>query len=254
MTFPLKLLALAPVALLMACGGGGSSQGSSTPSPTPTPVATAPAATDAATLVTWAKDGGSTSEFENGVMRTRRTLTVDGVRHTAYVDAVPGYGDARVTYSDGSGSTVFALVDNTAATGTAPTGVYTGEVDAVWTPNAAIGTQSGTGRMAITLDAASGEAWIDSIIGGSNSNVQFMGSANASGGTLTADEMIAQYRDGDGYFIRNEDAAVDGRLIAGTDTAAIIGTISADSANAGFTTGFDPDYTAEWLAERDTEL
>lgn len=250
--FP-KLLTFAPLVLLIACGGGGS-QGGGASTPIPSPVAGAPVATDAATLVAWTRDGGRTAEFENGVMRTRRTLTVDGVRHSAYVDAVPGYGDARVTYTDGSGETVFALVDNAAPTGTAPTGVYTGEVDAVWTPSAGIGAQSGTGRMAITLDAASGEAWIDSIIGGTNSNVQFMGAAKASGGRLSADDLTAQYRDGEGYFIRNEEAVVDGRLIAGHDTAAIIGTIGADSASAGFTTGLHPEHAAELTAGQAADL
>ncbi|MBT0778440.1 MULTISPECIES: hypothetical protein [unclassified Paracoccus (in: a-proteobacteria)] len=64
-------------------------------------------------------DGSDTTEFENGVMRTRRRLTADGVRHTAYVDAVPGYRGVHVTYFDGSGSTAFALADNAAAPGTA---------------------------------------------------------------------------------------------------------------------------------------
>lgn len=239
--------AICMIALLSACGGGGGSNYSDGGPGVPVERPTGPASNDPATLAAWAKDGGNTNDLFNtqGIKRTSRTVTDAEGTHRVRVDRVNGYGDGLVAYQRPDGTTIYQLADNAAPLGQAMSGVYTGRISAEWTPNAAVGRQSGEDNVALTLNTESGRGTIDSIIGGSNSNLEVMGDLALNGNKLSASDVVARFRTGEGAFMRDEEALIDASVIGRNGVNAIMGTVVSDNANGGFAADLNPQFSGQ---------
>ena len=258
-------LLLAFALSLTACGGGGGGGGVSQPpvitdpgdtdpddtdpDDTVNPPVVGPLSTSTADLVTYAQ-AGTTAGFENGVMRSRNVKSADGVIHNAHYDSLAGSTNGRVTYVNSDGEAIYRLVGDTPTSVTAPSGVYTGEIDMSWKDGADDDLHTASGRMAIVLNLQSGSASVDSIVDDNANNViQVIGSANVVGGALKGDAMTVLVGDAEGANIRNETGTLDGVIASGTDSSAIFGTVgSSNTANGwemtgGFSTGFDQEHT-----------
>ncbi|GGF74838.1 hypothetical protein GCM10011402_29410 [Paracoccus acridae] len=247
---PTKITAaLALAVLLGACSGSsnGGDANENRPGPGVRPPLTEPLSTKTADLIAFAQAGHS-SEFENGVMRAQNTVADGGfVRH----DTVAGSKVSRVAYTGGAAAQDIYRVQGRDAVVTAPSGVYTGEIDMTWQDGATAAWNRASGRMAIVLDLHEGHAFVDSIVGNANNNIEYMGDAQVNGDTLKSGNMIVHVRDGEGYFKHRVTGTLDGRIASGNGAAAILGTAGAHDAAKGFTmkggfsTGFDQGFTDE---------
>lgn len=238
----LKTALLAALTAVAACSGGGGSGGADT-DPRP-PVVQAPGANaSAAQLAAFAKqeDGIRAS---NGLVS--HSKTVGDVTVTAQV--IPGYGTGLVTRMEQGKKTVFAFDGDPVVSAATPDGVYTGQLNANYKVDRASQWQSSGGDMSIVLDTKNGQAHVDSMIGNGQSNMEYMGTAQVSGGRLTMNDGVVNVRDGEGFLISQEVGTLNGIVATGSETTAILGTVGSKNAtsgfemNGGFTTVYDPKY------------
>ncbi|WP_156102903.1 hypothetical protein [Thioclava atlantica] len=229
---------------LSACGGGGSVVAPPVYDPL-----VAPDGSDISSVIAFAKKGG-TIDLGNGVTRYTNTQVINSKKYAAWVDVLPGYGDALVSFQTDDQGVTYTMTGDTPTVVSAPTGVYTGQIELSYKQTSADTWRVATGNVSVNLDLANGTAAIDSIASNADNNIEVFGNATVSGAQLASNTMTMRMRDGAGTLLYDKTGSLDGKIITGTDTSAIVGTVNAtDSAdgyelNGGLTTGYNAACTA----------
>jgi len=235
-------MTLALVGSLSACGG---SSGSVVVTP---PVGggttAAPDGSNLSSVIAFAKDG-TQSDLGNGVTRYSNTQTIDGTKYHAWVDSLPGYGDALVSYQTNDQGVSYTLTGSTPTVLNAPAGVYTGQIEMSYKPGANGTWQVMTGNLAAQLDLTNGTVGIDSIASNANNTIEVLGTTTVSGSTFSAPDVTVRLRDGSGNLVKDYAGNVDGKIVTGDTNSAMFGTVGVNDPdgfqlNGGIHAAYDP--------------
>lgn len=233
---------------LSACGGGSSDGGAGAVVSPPVSggTTTAPDGADINSVIAFAKDGTQT-DLGNGVTRYTNTQTIDGTKYHAWVDSLPGYGDALVSYQTNDQGVAYTLTGDTPTLLNAPAGVYTGQIELSYQAAGDNTWQVAAGNLSAQLDLTNGTVTLDSISSNASNNIEVFGTANVSGAQFAANDVTVRMRDGSGTFIKDYTGNVDGKIVTGSTNSAMFGTLDASDADGfnltgGIQAAYDPSY------------
>ncbi|MBD3803451.1 MAG: hypothetical protein IE919_09440 [Thioclava sp.] len=179
--------------------------------------------------------------------RYTNTQTIDGTKYHAWVDSLPGYGDALVSYQTDDQGVTYTLTGDTPTVLNAPAGVYTGQIEMSYQLEPNGNWQMMAGNLSGELDLTNGTVAFDSIAGNANNVIEAFGTANVSGAQFAANDMTVRLRDGSGVYIKDYTGSVDGKIVTGDTNSAMFGTLDASDADGFNLTGgihaaYDPSY------------
>lgn len=249
------LASLLLVPALAACGGGGGATSEVQPvTPPPTSGPVEPASTEIADLIAFADAGTRTTmQFRDNAANTWERSRRCGGDACVVVDRVPGaQGAGLVIYQKGQDAFVYDVFGAELATMAVPGGIYNGLLTANYRVGADGDWVATVGEMNIWLDMAEGTASIGGILpyaspSGGSSSIQFFGDATLANGTFTDPNLKILVDSGNPTGFETV-GSTSGLLVAGTDGAAILGTVEAtgDPAllllNGGYTAMHDPRF------------
>lgn len=245
--------AMTLVVALSACGGGSTDGGAGAVVTPPVSGGTtaAPDGSDINSVIAFAKESGGYYTLQNDVKRYQTSKTIDGTKYTAWVDSLPGIGDAVVGYQVDDGQMVYTLNGDAGTAATPVSGVYNGQNDISYRLSSSGDWQMITSTGYIQLDMTTGTGSFAGGGGNTNNNMDIAGTVTVSGSTVSADNMNVDLRDGQGNFIKRYTGSIqDGQVIAGTDgptNQAIIGKLSSSDPDGFEMNGaFDFQYSKDY--------
>lgn len=250
-----NLSALALVALLAACGGGGSGtdggSGSTVQPPVGGGTTAAPDGSDINSVISFAKRSGSYYALQNNVQRFETTQTIDGTTYTAWVDSVPGIGDAVVGYRVDNNQMVYTLNGDVPTAVTGLSGVYTGSIDMSYRMSPSGDWQVMSDNAAIQLDLQAGTFNIDSVASNGTDGFEVFGTGTVTNQTLASDTLTVRHRDGSGAFVKDYTGTIgENRMVQGSngpDNLGLIGKFSSSDADGFEMNGaFDTQYSQQY--------
>lgn len=256
--FSPKILAIIPLSVLAACGGGGSggnSSGSASVTPPVNGTVTQPASTSSADLISFLEQGATTVSnpygSDKGISRVQRTATVNGETVTVTADRFADGTYGLIQYVSGDNTRLYTLDDGLVATTKSPDGRYNGTFEVNYTVDGGNTWNVGTGDSGIVLDTATGKADFGGMAtaynsAGSNS-VEYYSTSDLVGGKFSDNSAIVNYRE-NGAFVEQYQGTIEGTAIDVGDSFGVVGLVGGDDgvfqANGGF--------TSIWQADKDS--
>ena len=246
---PILIAAIA----LSGCGGGNTDGGGGAVVTPPVSGGTtaAPDGSDINSVIAFAKQSGGYYAMQNDVKRYETTKTIDGTKYTAWVDSLPGIGDAVVGYRVDDNQVVYSLNNDIPTPVTALSGIYTGTINLSYrlSPSGEWRTMFNNGY--IDLDLQAGTFTTDSIASNDTDTFEVFGSGTVANKTLSANDLTVRHRDADGNFLKDYTGSVgENRIVAGSNgptNQAIIGKISSSDPDGFEMHGvFDYQYSKEF--------
>lgn len=166
----------------------------------------------------------ASTSYDSGLIRY--TATVDGVDYT--LDTFSDKTVALLQTEVPGGMPIYSIGENL-TTVDLPEGNYFGRFDVTFTEDG-LAYKSGTGEMAAYIDLERGLVLLGGTVFHSTGQISIYADAVYNDGAFHGENQSLQIRDIEGYYVRSEDATVDGVT---TDTH-ILGTVSSINTETGF--------------------
>lgn len=255
MMFSPKILAIVPLSVLAACGGGGSDgNGSGSASITPPVNGTVnqPASTSSADLISFLEQGATTVNnpygSDKGISRVQRTSTANGETITVTADRFVDGTYGLIQYVSGDNTRLYTLDDGLVATTKSPDGRYNGTFEVNYTVDGGTTWNVGTGDSIIVLDTEKGTAdfgGMATAYNGTGSNsIEYYGGSSLQNGEFADASASVHYRE-NGAYVSSHTGTIDGTAIDVGDTLGVVGLVGGDDgafqANGGFSTIWQAD-------------